>query len=178
MKKLFLKQNKRIFRSIITVLIISILFMGNCYASFIENDAWKIIIKLNNKTLSETRLINFNVLESSDVVRGKIAPGGKARANVEIDLSGTKVPVDINIDIGDYSLKDVFELRVKIDDESYELGSIKTIELEHSKEFTNIDGKKNIVLEIEWKNSPNDNAIGNNVESITIPIKVTVKEHV
>ena len=58
----------------------------------------------DGKTLnSTTQNITFKVQSNTEVVPGKIAPAVTAKAEIELDLTGTEVSVDFTPTIGEYT---------------------------------------------------------------------------
>lgn len=168
--------------------VIPLLFISNNYASHMitgknnEITDWKVTITSDTKDLEDTQKIEFRVEDNRDVVKGKIAPGLKAIANVEIDLTETKVPVDICAEIDDATLNDTFSLTAKLDGENYKSGTVKTIPIENNSAFTPKNGNKILTLELEWVNNDNNNAndtiLGVRGETITVPVTIKVTQHI
>lgn len=160
---------------IIFIFTISLLFINNGYA---KTSKWNVKI-FGTKSFEEKQNITFNVENSNNVLKGKIAPGLKATAEVEIDLTGTKVPVDICAEIDDYKLNSSFKLTAMIDDKIYNLGTNEFIKLEKGSKF---NSKMILTLELEWidevKNNEFDTFLGMNTNSITIPVKINVRQHI
>ena len=169
------------------IFVISLIYANNNYAKIdnLENNEvanWSVVIASDTKDLKDTQEINFKVQDNPNVVKGKIAPGLKALASIEIDLRKTKVPVDIKATVDDSKLQECFKLTAKLDGKDYLLGSTETIELGDNKEFTEEKGKRVLTLEIEWVNDVNyneiDTIIGNTVDSINLPITISIEQHI
>lgn len=166
------------------IFVISVLLMNNSFAKNSINNSeitdWKVVITNDTKDLKDTKEISFKIQDNPNVVAGKIAPGVKAVADIEVDLTDTKVPVDIITTVDDSELFKGLQLTAKIDNENYELGTTKTIELENKSGFTQKNGKKIITLELKWENNSNDldTIIGTLGGSIKLPITVEVKQHI
>lgn len=165
---------------------ISLVFINNNYASYMavrknnEVTDWKVAITSDTKDLEDTQKIDFKVENNSNVAKGKIAPGLKAIASVNIDLIGTQGPVDIYATIDDTSLKDTFRLTTKLEGESYTSGEIRTIEIDNKSVFTKENGNKILILELEWLDNDNENdtILGMNGETITVPVTIRVSQHI
>ena len=181
------KSNAKLIVMAFIIFVISLLFINNNYAKYVnveknnEITDWKVTITSDTKELKDTQKISFKVKDNPNVVNGKIAPGLKAIATVQIDLIGTKVPVDICAIIDDTTLNNTFKLTTKLDGENYTSGTTKTIELENNSVFTKENGNKIIILELEWinddNNNKNDTILGIMGGEIEIPITINVKQN-
>lgn len=167
------------------IFVISLLYVNNNYAKigYSDNDEitnWHVVITSDTKDLKDTKEISFKVQESPNVAKGKIAPGLKALATIEIDIRKTKVPVDIKAIVDDTELQDCFKLTAKLDGKKYELGTTETVELENNKEFTEENGKKLLTLEIEWSDNDSemDTMIGSTIDKISLPVEISVIQHI
>lgn len=172
------------------IFVVFILLVNNNYAKYSnlatldnnETTDWKVTITKDTRDLKDTQEISFKVEDNPNVVSGKIAPGCKAVATIEVDLIGTKVPVEIVTLADESKLSKSMKLSAKIDGESYTIGSTKVIELENNSAFTEENGKKVITLELEWlnngSNNKNDTAIGISGETIKVPITINVVQHI
>lgn len=161
---------------ILSISIFSILlclFITNSYANISneENKDWNVKITSDAKDLSfeKTEEINFKVEENENVAKGKIAPGMKATATIELDLTGNKYSVDFKMDADEeYLLKNNFNLKYYLDDEIYELGSSKLIDAEDA-------GIKIIKIELEWSK---DGRYIQGLDRISLPININVEQHI
>lgn len=182
-------MSKKKTNSIVTIFILFVIplfLLLNGYMSNIairknnEITDWKVAITSDAKDLEDTQEINFKVENSSSVVNGKIAPGLKAIANVEIDLTGTNIPVDICATIDDMTLNDSFRLTAILDGEKYNFGTIKTMEIENNSRFTKENGNKILTLELEWidNDNENDTILGKIGETITVPVTIKTMQHI
>lgn len=173
-----------------TIFVVSILLINNNYAKYsnlatvVNNETtdWKVTITKDTENLKDTQEISFKVEENSNVVAGKTAPGCKAVATIEVDLIGTRVPVEIMTLADESKLPKSMKLSAKIDGESYTMGTTKVIEIGDNFEFTEENGKKVIILELEWvnndSNNKNDITIATKGETIKVPITINVVQHI
>lgn len=150
-----------------------------------KTDGWSVKITSDTKDLTSknTEDIIFKVEPSEYVSKGKIAPGLTAKANIEIDLSGTKYPVLLNLNVAKESLPLAnMNLSALYEGDIYELGTNKLIELENEEAFTSENGKKEIELVLKWEdcntNNDLDNWIGVNTNNISVPICLTVEQNI
>lgn len=179
------KSKAKLIAMIFMILIFSILFITNTFAGLrnsIEESEWKIAITSDTKDLNDTREIKFKVEENDNVAKGKIAPGVKAVAKAEIDLTGTKVPVEIMVLVDTLNKYSGMKLTAKLDGENYTIGTSKVIELENNSMFTKENGKKVLELELEWiggeNNNQYDTEIGMYEDTIEFPITINVSQHI
>ena len=166
------KSKKIILIFSIFSIILSVLITKS-YAKFYneESNDWNVKITCDTKDLSfeNTERIEFKVEENENVLKGKIAPGMKAVATMELDLTGNKYSVDFKMEADDeYLLMNNFDLKYYLDDEIYEIGSNKLIEADEA-------GIKVIKIELEWLN--NGNYIPN-LDKISLPINISVNQHI
>lgn len=165
--------------------------IGSTYAKYTsENsvsasvDIAKWAVKLNNEditgTTEKTINVNFTVAASDYVAANKIAPSVTATGKIELDLTGTEVGVDVTAvpDISKLSFAsaDKISTTAKIGDKSTADAS-KPVEIKVSE-----IGKKDIDLTVTWTNdetnNADDTASGVAGGTITIPVKVTVSQHI
>lgn len=184
------KSKAKIIAVTFILFVVSILLVNNNYAKYsnlavLDNDEttdWKVTITNDTKDLRDTQEISFKVEDNPNVVAGKMAPGCKAVATIEVDLIGTKVPVEIKILADKSKLSKSMKLSAKIDGESYTIGSTSVIELENNSEFTEENGKKVITLELEWinndGNNKSDTLIGVRGGTIKVPVTINVAQHI
>lgn len=176
-------KKAKLFATIFFTFVISFILINNNLAFLKSNEVtdWKVVITNDTKDFKDTEEVHFKVDRNENVVDGKIAPGLKAKSEIEIDLTGTKYSVDIKAKIDDSNIKFPFVLTTKLNGEEYIPGNEITINLENSKVFTEKNGKIKLELELEWDESSDDKMdtfIGENLESIEIPIEIEVKQHI
>lgn len=195
------KNRQRIKRSIFIViaLLLIIYLISSTYARYstegkadgkIEIAKWAVAMKADDGTTlnSTTQDITFTVQSNTDVVPGKIAPNATAKAEIELDLTGTEVAVDFIPTIGEYTSTglpsaDKITLTSKV--ENGTVGSTNYIPLVDQSAFTSANGKKKVTLTITWKNDNTNNAddtatgeLADDSRTLTIPITLTVKQHI
>ena len=90
------KSKTKVFVITIIALFISIATLKYVYAKNNEiADNWEVTITNDAKEINDTRKIKFEVEKNKDVVPGKIAPGIKATAEIDINLEKINGFVDI-----------------------------------------------------------------------------------
>ena len=165
-----LKSKKKILGITFIIFVISFLFIKNLYAGNIsdENTNWKVAITSDTKDLKDTQEISFKPENNPNVVDGRIAPGMKAKAEIEIDLSKINEKVEAIITVDKTTLPQQFSLTAYIDGEKYTLG--EKVQLEGK-------SKRKVILELKWNNySESDEILGNTLEKISVPFTVTVNQ--
>ena len=173
-----LKFKKLIFTSLLYAT--TLIFIIGIYNSIVfahngdknESSDWNVRIingtkDLNNEYAEE---VLFEVQDNPNVVKGKMAPGSVAIANIEVDLSQNKYVVDFDMNADLSKLPNCFKLTAKIDGSEYTLGENKTFEAEA--------GVKSITLTLTWENGDNDTLVGFNIDQIRIPVMINVAQHV
>ena len=129
-------------------------------------------LRLSNdaKEINDTHKIKFEVQKNKNVVLGKIAPEMKATTEIEINLQKVNGFVDIELEIDDSKLNDVFLLNAKFNDENLSSKSKKKV---------NAGKIEKVLLELIWKGKDiEDTEIGINISSIEIPVKIKVLQHI
>ncbi len=154
-------------------IIILILFTSSNYV-YAKNseikDNWNVTITNDAKEINDTHKIKFEVQKNKNVVLGKIAPGMKATAEIEINLQKVNGFVDIELEIDDSKLNDVFLLNARFNDENLSSKSKKKV---------NAGKIEKVLLELIWNGKDiEDTEIGINIASIEIPVKIKVLQHI
>ena len=165
------KSKTKVFVITIIALLISFATLKNIYAKKHEiADDWKVTITNDAKEINDTRKIKFEVQENKDVVPGKIAPGIKATAEIDINLEKIDGFVDIEVEVDDSKFNKAFSLNTKFDHENVFTKKIERVKA----------GKtEKVLLELIWnENDVEDTQIGIDAESIEIPVKIRVLQHI
>jgi len=147
----------------------------------LQVEGWNVKITSDTKDLTskDTQDIIFKVQDNPNVLPGKMAPGCVATATINLDLTGTKYPVDFTLQV-DMELPHNFCLSVKIDGELYTLGEKILIEPVNGKVFTDEDGTKEIVSTLVWESDDDtnqDNMMGVFNEKISIPFSWKIEQN-
>ena len=198
-------MNKKTVKTLMLVLIliaIAVYFITGTYARYATKftgnataQVAKWAVKLSNDdegTKTTIENLTFKVADNTNVVKDKIAPGTIAVAEVEIDLTGTEVAVDISAEILKNDLEDVFgessknvTLTADIDGTTESSGSTvtKKIDLPNNKAFDASNGKKKLKLILYWDNkhdtsNDSDTNAGKNAKELKIPVTLTVQQHI
>ena len=151
---------------------------------------WAVVMTADNGTTlnSTTQDITFTVQSNTEVVPGKIAPAVTAKAEIELDLTGTEVSVDFTPTIGAYTpstLPSADKITLTSAVEGLTVGSSNYIPLVDNSAFTASNGKKKVTLTLTWANDDENNAddtatgmLADESRTITIPVTLTVQQHI
>ena len=151
---------------------------------------WAVVMTADNGTKlnSTTQDITFTVQSNTEVVPGKIAPAVTAKAEIELDLTGTEVSVDFTPTIGAYTpstLPSADKITLTSAVEGGTVGSSNYIPLVDNSAFTASNGKKKVTLTLTWANDNENNAddtatgmLADGSRTITIPVTLTVQQHI
>lgn len=165
------RRKTRLFVTAFIFMIISLTTLNYVYAkNNVIMNKWNVTITNGAKDINDTHMIKFEVKRNNDVVLGKIAPGMKATAEIDIDLQKINGFVDIEIEFDNSKLNDIFSLNVKFDDEYLS-----------SKNKNKVKAGKiqKVLLELIWDgNDLEDTELGINTDSIEIPIRIKVLQHI
>ena len=165
------KSKVNVFVTAFIIILISFTSSNYVYAKNSEiKDNWNVTITNDAKEINDTHKIKFEVQKNKNVVLGKIAPGMKATAEIEINLQKANGFVDIELEIDDSKLNEVFSLNTKFNDENLSSKNKKKVKA----------GKiEKVLLELIWNgNDLEDTEIGINTASIEIPVKIKVLQHI
>ncbi len=165
------RRKTRLFVTAFIFMIISLTTLNYVYAkNNVIMNKWNVTITNGAKDINDTHMIKFEVKRNNDVVLGKIAPGMKATAEIDIDLQKINGFVDIEIEFDNSKLNDIFSLNVKFDDEYLSSKNKKKVKA----------GKiQKVFLELIWdENDLEDTELGINTDSIEIPVKIKVLQHI
>ena len=165
------KSKANVFVTAFIIILISFTSLNYVYAKNSEiKDNWNVTITNDAKEINDTHKIKFEVQKNKNVVLGKIAPGMKATAEIEINLQKVNGFVDIELEIDDSKLNDVFLLNAKFNDENLSSKNKKKV---------NAGKIEKVLLELIWKGKDiEDTEIGINIASIEIPVKIKVLQHI
>ena len=152
---------------------------------------WAVVMTADDGTTlnSTTQDITFTVQSNTEVVPGKIAPAVTAKAEIELDLTGTEVSVDFTPTIGAYTpsttLPSADKITLSSEVEGETVGSSNYIPLVGNSAFTASNGKKKVTLTLTWANDDENNAddtatgmLADGSRTITIPVTLTVQQHI
>lgn len=200
-------MTKRSVKSIIAVLMlltVALYFISGTYARYtdswngtgeVEVAKWNVAVTSNSKPVTEELTLEFKPKENAHVVSGKIAPDVELEAELEIDLSGTEVAVDLKAEVNKEQLTSALQdygtvpsditVTAKVDGEDAES---KAIALPSGQAFSAENGgKKKVTINVKWANQDAHNAddtkagkaaYSSTLTALQIPVKLTVQQHV
>ena len=201
------KNNKNIKLSIIVALlfVFALYFIGNTYAKYagaFNGEGELNVAKWQVRVSGEQEEGNFDLTltpeSNGSVVADKIAPGVKATGTVKVDLTDTEVAVDLAASIDQSSLSSLFggakakvtldvngtTKEVTTDSLSGDLSSGDVlVPLKSGAKFTEADSVT-VKITVEWvnetngDNDSNDTSEGETATTVTIPVKLTAKQHI
>lgn len=153
--------------------VVFLLTFNNNYAKTTDNNSetanWKVYFTNEGKDIKETKEIKFRSVENNYVVPGKIAPGTKMKAEVEINIEKTDTPVEINAEIDESNLEKVFSIKATIDDDEVD---------NNTPAIANKGEKKILILELEWKENDSYDMEILDKKELSIPIKIEIYSHI
>lgn len=191
-------RTKRAFFIIIALLLVAYL-ISSTYARYstegkangkVDIAKWAVVMTADDGTVlsSTTKDITFKVQSNTDVVPGKIAPDVTAKAEIELDLTGTEVSVDFTATVGSYTptgLPSADKISLTSAVAGGEVGTVNYIPLVGNSAFTSSNGKKKVTLTLTWENDDENNAddtstgqLADGSRTITIPVTLNVKQHI
>ena len=147
---------------------------------------WAVALKQGGAAVSETFDLNLTLSSNENVAAGKIAPGRKATATLQLDLTGTEVTSDVEFDLSDITGlpagMEITNVSIKNGAEVFPTTSgddqVYTGTITYSSDNKVLD----VVITLEWVNNEANNATdttaGKNAGTLSIPVKVTVKQHI
>ena len=163
----------RKFAITLLIFMLSVSLLQINYAKSAEDEDWEVIITSDTKEFNDTHEIKFEVEENPNVVKGVMAPGSKAHATFNIDLSKADGLVEFMADIDD-SNNNIFEISAKINDNPYNLGEMVLLEKDV------LNPVYTFTIELEWSqmDSSINTLIGTSVDSISFPIIINASQHI
>lgn len=170
-------------------LVASLAFVGGgTYARYVATaegngraEVAKWAVNVTNANESETGEFNlaFNAENNADIVAGKIAPGVTATGYVEINLTGTEVSVEIDCDLGD---SQGVPAPVKVDRGALE-ATDPSMKVEENVVKVNggaMRGTVRVPITLTWDSTDDDadTAAGATASDMTVPVTLTVRQHI
>lgn len=152
----------------------------------VEVATWAVALKQGGSEVSNNFNLNLTLSANNYVVNGKIAPNRSATATLVVDLTGTEVATDISVDLGSVTgLPTGMTISGVTANGNAMTGSAgvysTTIDLNGAKTAISTN-TVTLVVTATWANSEsnntNDTTFGSSGGSITIPVSVTVKQHI
>ncbi len=191
------KSTVTIVIALLIILTVCLYFISGTYARYADSRSgnatvsvakWSVSITDGTDPLNSDFTLPFTVEENENVVANKIAPETTAKANIELDLTGTEVAVDFEATISEENLATVFgdsaddvEVTTSITGAATS-GTTTTIPLKDGQAFTAENGKINIEITLTWTNNDahntSDTQVGVTGGTLELPVELTLKQHI
>jgi hypothetical protein len=147
---------------------------------------WAVAIKQGGSEVSDNFNLGLILSNNNYVVNGKIAPNRDATATLSVDLTGTEVATDIQVDLGSVSGLPTGMTISGVTANGNAMiasGNIYSTTIDLNAEKTAISTNTvTLVITVTWANdeanNANDTTFGEANASISIPVTVTVRQHV
>lgn len=193
---------KSVFAVIILALLVALI--GGTYARYVSTatgsgsvDIAKWAVKVNEEDISTTAGtfdLTFTAT-NADTVPNKVAPGGKAVAYVDVDLTGTEVSVDFTCALADTSatvLTDVFgadyadKVTVSVGTPTLE-GTTSNMTLDADNKVITVgsaamSGTVRVPITLTWTDAAANNTADTNTGAlktgVEIPVTLNVQQHI
>lgn len=199
-------RKSKVKKSILAIIILALLvaLIGGTYARYVSTakgtgdvSIAKWTVKVNEEDISRTTGtfdLTFTA-NNADTVPNKVAPGGKAEAYVDVDLTGTEVSVDFTCNLATASadaLKEVFGENyanmVEVTVGTPELqGETSNMTLDTNNGVVKVgtsamSGIVRVPITLTWENADANNsadtATGSLKTGVTIPVELSVQQHI
>ncbi len=175
------------------LLVVAIYLISSTYARYTSEFSgsatghialWK--VKVQGAT-QQTFTPTFTYDDNQYVVDNKIAPGRSVSAEIEIDLTGTEVAVDVLATADTKSLQGIvgesnIKTSVVIDEQTANGETGNLIQLPNNQAFTEANGKKKVKIVLSWENddeyNSSDVTIGTTQTEWQIPVTLKLQQHI
>ena len=146
---------------------------------------WAVVLKQGGSPVTDDFELALTLSTNNNVVNGKIAPGRSATATLVLDLTGTEVATDIEVDLsGVTGLPDGMSITGVTANGVAMTSSAgvykKIIQLNDAKTAISTN-TVTLVITAAWlnneSNNANDTTFGSSAGTLTIPVTVTAKQH-
>jgi len=149
---------------------------------------WAVELKQGDAAVSENFVLDLTLAENSNVAEGKMAPGRSATAQLVLNLEGTEVATDYEIDLSQVSGLPT-GMTISEVKETVGTGTATPLTGSNGKytgdlTLTEVTDSKTVTFDITvaWENADendaNDTATGTANANISIPVTVTAKQHI
>ena len=147
---------------------------------------WAVVLKQGGNAVTDDFDLALTLASNDNVVNGKIAPSRSATATLVLDLTGTEVATDIEVDLSSVdNLPDgmsITGVTANGNAMTAAAGVYSTmIALNAGKTAISANAVE-LVITASWVNDENNNAndttFGNAHGTLTIPVTVTAKQHI
>lgn len=150
---------------------------------------WAVSLKQNDSAVSDNFTLNLTLDANNNVVDGKIAPDRSATATLVLDLTGTEVATDYQVDLSTVtglpngmSITGVTADGVALSETSAGSGVYTGSVGLNAGKTAIADNSVTLVITATWvnneSNNANDTTYGEAHGTLTIPVTVTAKQHI
>lgn len=150
---------------------------------------WVVALKQGGSSVSDNFTLNLTLGANNNVVNNKIAPGRSATATLVLDLAGTEVATDYEVDLSTVtglpdgmSITGVTADGVALTETSTGSGIYTGSVALNAGKTAIADNEVELVITATWVNDENNNAndttYGTAARTLSIPVTVTAKQHI
>ena len=150
---------------------------------------WAVALKQGGSAVSDNFTLTLTLEPNNNVVNGKIAPDRSATAILTLDLTGTEVATDYEIDLSNVtglpngmSITGVTADGVALSETSTGSGVYAGSVALNAEKTAIADDEVTLVITVAWVNDENNNAndttYGTAAGNLSIPVTVTARQHI
>lgn len=150
---------------------------------------WAVALKQGGSTVSDNFTLNLTLGANDNVVNDKIAPDRSATATLVLDLTGTEVATDYEVDLSTVTgLPDGMTITgvtadgVALSETSTGSGVYAGSVALNAGKTAIADSEVELVITATWandeNNNDNDTTYGTAAGTLSIPVTVTAKQHI
>lgn len=150
---------------------------------------WAVALKQGGSPVSEGFTLNLSLANNNNVVNDKIAPDRSVTATLVLDLTGTEVATDYEVDLSTVtglpdgmSITGVTADGVALTETSTGSGKYTGSVALNAGKTAIADSEVELVITATWvndeDNNANDTTYGTAAGQLTIPVTVTAKQHI
>lgn len=148
---------------------------------------WAVDLKQGGNSVSDNFNLTLTLADNDNVVNNKIAPSRSATATLVLDLTGTEVATDYEVDLSTVtglpagmSITGVTADGVALTETS--TGKYTGSVTLNAEKTAISDSEVELVITATWVNDENNNdddtTYGTNAGNLSIPVTVTAKQHI
>lgn len=150
---------------------------------------WAVALKQGGSPVSGNFTLDLTLGANNNVVNNKIAPDRNATATLVLDLTGTEVATDYEVDLSTVkglpdgmSITGVTADGVALTETSTGSGVYAGSVALNAEKTAIADNEVELVITAKWvndeKNNDNDTTYGTAAGTLSIPVTVTAKQHI
>ena len=176
------KRTVKLVMVIAMLLVVCLYFVGGTYARYVSEfsgsadvNVAKWAVKLAGDASAQEKEFTLtlnNIEENNDVVNGKIAPSVSLTGNIEVDLSGTEVSVDILTKIDEEEIKNAINEALDAKGSITNNDIAVTVSAKGSGQLTSVNSASALDEAIKVS-LPNTESGFKETDKVTLTVKVT-----